>query len=141
MPHTDAISALMSPQTEPGCDAACQTATQALEVQARFQFGTQLAAKGDYPDAIPQFETIQTKFAKSEYAAQAHKAAAQAYFAHGQSQLASACEQALTDYQTLVKRYADTAEGKQAQTALAAGVDVSGRLTSRPAHTVTTRHL
>jgi tetratricopeptide (TPR) repeat protein len=141
MPYADAISALMSHQTEPGCDAACQTATQAIEVQARFQFGTQLAAKGDYPDAITQFETIQTKFAKSEYAAQAHKAAAQAYFAHGQSQLTSACSQALTDYQTLVKRYADTAEGKQAHSALAAGVDVSGVLTSMPANPLPTLHL
>ncbi|HZC78479.1 MAG TPA: hypothetical protein VE258_12065 [Ktedonobacterales bacterium] len=141
LPYADAISALMSHQTEPGCDAACQTATQALEMQARFQFDTQLAAKGNYPDAITQFETIETKFAKSEYAAQAHKAAAQAYFAHGQSQLASACSQALTDYQTLVKRYADTAEGKQAGAALAAGVDVSGVLTSMPANPLPTLHL
>src|SRR5258708_34078088 len=99
MPYADAISALTSHQTEPGCDAACQTATQALEAQARFQFGTQLAAKGDYSGAITQFETIQTKFATSEYAAQAHTPAAQAYFAHGQSHLAAAGSHALTDYQ------------------------------------------
>src|SRR5262249_44480262 len=114
LPYADAITVFTSRQTDTSCDANCQTAAHTLEVQARYQYGTRLAAAGDYQNAITQFEMIQTKFPKSSYAAQAHTAAAQAYLAHGKAQLAGACSQALPDYQTLAKRYADTPEGKQA---------------------------
>jgi hypothetical protein len=115
------------------CDAACQTDAQNVEAQARFQYGTQLAASGDYADAVTQFEALQSRFPQSVYAPQAHAAAAKGYLAEGQAAIkGGTCASALTPYQTLAGKYGDTPEGKQAKSALNAGVDVTGTIGNLP---------
>ncbi|MGH2487265.1 MAG: tetratricopeptide repeat protein, partial [Ktedonobacterales bacterium] len=126
-PYADALSFFQSYGSSAGCDAGCQTSAQAVEAQAHYQYGQQYLAQQDYADAIAQFETIASQFARSGYAAQAHSAAAQALLSYGQQLKSSACSNALPIYQKLVSQYSDTSQGQQAKTALAAPVSVSGQ--------------
>lgn len=130
--YADAISALSAYRQDTSCDAACQSAAASLEAQARYQYGVQLAGKSAYTDAIQQFETVQAQFKTSPYAFQAHAAAATAYYAEGQQQLATTCNDAVPTYQTLAKNYGDTPEGKKAKAALAAPQSVTGTLINIP---------
>lgn len=142
--YVDAINVLVSYASVPDCDTACQATAQDLEAQARYQYGTQLAAKADITNdtaAIEQFETIQTKYPKSPYASEAHTAAAQTYWALGQLQLDGQCLVAVTTYTTLTKQYGDTPEGKKAAADLNKGVDVSGVLEKMPTNPLPTLSL
>jgi outer membrane protein assembly factor BamD (BamD/ComL family) len=133
VPYPDAITYFETYAGFSTCDSTCQVDAHTIEAQARFQYGTQLAASSNYADAITQFEAIQKQFPQSPYASQAHTAAATAYYAEGQADLSgSSCANALTAYKTLVSNYGDTPEGQKAKTALAAGVDVTGTIPSAP---------
>jgi hypothetical protein len=133
VPYSTAIAYFGTYAGASSCDAACQTDAQNVEAQARFQYGTQLAASSDYAGAITQFEAIQSRFPTSVYAPQAHAAAAKAYLAQGQAAIkGGTCTGALPSYQTLASIYGDTPEGKQAKSALNAGVDVTGSISNLP---------
>jgi hypothetical protein len=132
VPYPDAITYFETYAGFSTCDSACQDDAHTIEAQARFQYGTQLAASSNYADAITQFEAIQKQFPQSPYASQAHTAAAKAYYAEGQAQLSSACPNALTAYQALASQYGDTPEGQKAKAALGAGVDVTGSIPGAP---------
>lgn len=133
VPYAAAIEAYTTRRGAPSCDATCQSESAALEAQARYLYGQQLATAQRYADAALQFSTIEAKFASSSYATQAHSAAATAYLTLGQQQIASkTCSDAAPTYQTLVKTYADTPEGKQAATALAAPQKVTGKFAGLP---------
>lgn len=133
VPYPAAITFLESYANTSGCDASCQSDVHDVDAQARFQYGTQLAAASNFADAVTQFEAIQSQFPQSAYAPKAHAAAAQAYYAEGQAFLASnACPSALTPYQTLAGKYGDTPEGQKAKAALSAGVDVTGTIPNPP---------
>jgi tetratricopeptide (TPR) repeat protein len=134
VPYANAITFFETYATASGCDTACQSDAYAVDAQARFQYGTQLAASSNFADAITQFEAIQAKFSKSTYAPQAHAAAATAYYAEGKQALTTAdcAKTALPAYQTLTSKYGDTPEGKKAKDALGAGVDVTGSISNLP---------
>lgn len=128
VPYGDAIADLVAYRSNPQCDATCQTTSKAVEAQARYEYGVQLLARQQYSAAVQQLELVQSQFATSPYAKQAHLAAAQAYFALGQQQLQSSCSDAVPTYQTLAKQYGDTPEGGKAKSALAAPQSVSGNI-------------
>src|SRR5262249_26138769 len=115
------------------CDASCTAAIDAIEPQALYQYGTQLVRQSKYSLAVLQFEQIVTKFPSSPYYARSYTAAAQAYYALGQQQRGTDCASAVTAYQTLVRRYADTPEAQHAKSDLAAPQNVIGRLAGWPA--------
>jgi hypothetical protein len=134
VPYGEAVTFFETYATASDCDTSCQSDAYAMDAQARFQFGTQLAASSNFADAITQFEAIQAKFPKSTYAPQAHAAAATAYFAEGKQALTTSdcAKTSLPAYQTLASKYGDTPEGKKAKDALAAGVDVTGSISNLP---------
>jgi hypothetical protein len=134
VPYAVAIESFATQREASNCDPTCQTDSAALEAQARYLFGQQLATAQSYADAAKQFSTIETQFASSAYATQAHAAAAKAYFALGQQQIAGAvCTDAVPTYQTLAQTYSNTSEGQRAATALAAPQKVTGKFTGLPA--------
>ena len=133
VPYPVAIDAFAAQRKASSCDAACQDQSATFEAQARYLYGQQLSTAQSYAEAASQFSTIETQFASSAYASQAHAAAATAYLALGQQQIASkTCTDAVLTYQTLTKTYGDTPEGKQAATALAAPQKVTGKFTDLP---------
>jgi tetratricopeptide (TPR) repeat protein len=142
IPYDALLSQLARDASAAWCDASCRTTIAALEPQARYQYGVALAADGRYTTAIAQLEATASRFPASPYAAQAHAAAASAYYALGQSQRASAsCTDAVPTFQTLAARYADTPQGVQAKAALAASVPVSGVLLGYPRNPAPTMYL
>lgn len=141
IPYGDAIAAMASYRTSAACDASCETSISTAEAQARYQYGSQLAAQHDYAGAVTQFEVVQTTFPTSVYTKQAHSGAAAAYYSIGQAQRGSACADAVKTFRTLSATYADTPEGGKATSALAAPVDVSGTLTRYPGFPLPTLHL
>jgi tetratricopeptide (TPR) repeat protein len=133
VPYAVAIDAFAAQREASSCDAACQDQSATFEAQARYLYGQQLSTAQSYAEAASQFSTIETQFASSAYASQAHAAAATAYLALGQQQIASkTCTDAVPTYQTLTKTYSDTSEGKQAAAALAAPQKVTGKFTGLP---------
>ncbi|MBF6589624.1 MAG: hypothetical protein IVW57_03710 [Ktedonobacterales bacterium] len=133
LPLAQAVNVLTTYRGSASCDATCKTSSAGLEAQVRYQFGLQLMGAGQLPDAIVQFELVQSRFTSSPYAAKSHTAAAKSYLAVGKKQLGSgACSIALPIYQKLASSYSDTPEGGQAKTALAGPVTVSGKLTNFP---------
>jgi hypothetical protein len=133
VPYAAAIDAFTAQRKASSCDAACQTESATLEAQARYLYGQQLASAQSYADATKQFSTIETQFASSPYVGQAHAAAATAYLALGQQQIASkTCTDAIPTYQALAQTYSDTPEGKQAVAALVAPQKVAGKFTGLP---------
>ena len=133
IPYPVAIDAFAAQRKASSCDAACQDQSATFEAQARYLYGQQLSTAQSYAEAASQFSTIETQFASSAYASQAHAAAATAYLALGQQQIASkTCTDAVPTYQTLTKTYSDTSEGKQATAALAAPQKVTGKFTGLP---------
>jgi tetratricopeptide (TPR) repeat protein len=134
VPYAVAIDAFAAQRRASSCDAACQDQSATFEAQARYLYGQQLSTAQSYAEAAEQFSTIETQFASSSYAGQAHTAAATAYLALGQQEIASkSCTDAVPTYQTLTKTYSDTSEGKQAAAALAAPQKVTGKFTALPA--------
>jgi tetratricopeptide (TPR) repeat protein len=133
VPYPVAIDVFAAQRKASSCDAACQDQSATFEAQARYLYGQQLSTAQSYAEAASQFSTIETQFASSAYASQAHAAAATAYLALGQQQIASkTCTDAAPTYQTLTKTYSDTPEGKQAAAALAAPQKVTGKFTGLP---------
>lgn len=113
------------------CDSACSVAMGAIEVQARFSYGTVLSSHNTAADdlvAIQQFEAIIGDFPSSSLVSRAHTAAARSYYQLGQLEIASNCPAAVLAYQILVVRYADTPQAVQAQVLLDAPVTVTGSL-------------
>ncbi len=142
VPYTGALLEFSTYQKSSACDASCQAEVTAIEAQAHFQYGTQLASQMRYADAVAQFEAVQAQFPQSPYVTRAHAAAATAYYALGQQQIHSdTCPAAVPTYQKLASAYADTPEGKQAKTALAAPQTVSGTLKGFPSNPLPTLHL
>lgn len=138
VPYADAIADFVAYRALPTCDATCQSGAQDAEAHARYLYGSQLAGKQRYNDAIKQFETVQVQFPTSAYASQAHSAAATAYYNLGQQQLSQTCADAIPTYQTLAKKYGDTPEGKKAKSALAAPQRVTGKMINYPSNPVPT---
>ena len=133
VPYPAAIDAFAAQRKASSCDAACQDQSATFEAQARYLYGQQLVHRAELRRGRQQFSTIETQFASSAYAGQAHAAAATAYLALGQQQIASkTCTDAVPTYQTLTKTYSDTSEGKQAAAALAAPQKVTGKFTGLP---------
>jgi tetratricopeptide (TPR) repeat protein len=133
VPYSAAIDTFAAQRKVSSCDAACQDQSATFEAQARYLYGQQLSTAQSYAEAAEQFSTIETQFASSAYAGQAHTAAATAYRALGQQEIASkTCTDAVPTYQTLTKTYSDTSEGKQAAAALAAPQKVTGKFTGLP---------
>jgi tetratricopeptide (TPR) repeat protein len=133
VPYPVAIDAFAAQRKASSCDAACQDQSATFEAQARYLYGQQLSTAQSYAEAASQFSTIETQFASSAYTSQAHAAAATAYLALGQQEIASkTCADAVPTYQTLTKTYSDTSEGQQAATALAAPQKVTGKFTGLP---------
>ena len=85
---TDAIVALASYITDAACDSGCKADITTAAPQALYLYGTQLAKDHRYSLAITQFERLTTDYAQSDYAPKAHLAAATAYYAEGQDELA-----------------------------------------------------
>jgi hypothetical protein len=141
VPYKDAIAALVAYRASADCDAACQQDEAAVEAQAHYQYGLQLEQQSQLADAIAQLETVQNQFKSSQFAAQAHTEAAKALLAYGQKQFGTSCLDAISLYRKLASRYADTPEGKQAQSALAKPQDVHLTLTRFPTNPTPTAHL
>lgn len=138
VPYPDAIAAFIAYRAVSSCDATCLSESQDAEAHARYLYGAQLASQSQYDAAIKQFETVQVQFPKSQYAKQAHGAAATAYYNLGQQQMEQACSDAIPTYQTLAKKYGDTPEGKKAHSALAAPQRVTGKMVNYPNNPVPT---
>jgi hypothetical protein len=157
MPYGDAAAFFATYRTSKACDAACQTAAAGLEAQTRFLAGTQLAALGNYAQAVVEFDTIQVQFPTSDYAPKAHASGAQAYLAYGQlllkdpntckgavstsQTLAEQYQTMMSAFQTLTAKYGDTPEGQQGAKLMAAPQPVAGTLTGFQSNPVPTIHL
>jgi outer membrane protein assembly factor BamD (BamD/ComL family) len=142
VPYAEAVTALTTYGTDSACDATCKADIAAAAPQALYLYGTQLAGDHRYAQAITQFEKLTADYAQSDYAPKAHSAAATAYYAEGQAELAQqSCTQAVDTYRTLVSKYGDTPEAAKARTALAAPQDVHGTITNFPKNPIPTMHL
>jgi len=125
--YSNAIAFFNTYKASSLCDANCQSAIIPVELQSEYQYGVQLAAAGQYTEAITQFVNAQTLAPGSHYAHLAYQAAAEAYWNLGQQQLAgSDCADAVISYQALVSNYKNTPQAQTAAQALAAPVSVSG---------------
>jgi tetratricopeptide (TPR) repeat protein len=108
------------------CTTTCQAQASALDATASYNLGeSQLAAK-NYTDAINTFGIVMSRFPSSPEAQKLHGDLARALFGQGQQQLAALCTSAIPIYQQLSTQFADTPEGQQAKTALAAPQPVKG---------------
>ncbi len=148
MPYGDAATFFASYRTSSACDAPCQTTAAGLEAQTRLLAGAQLAAVGNFAQAIIEFDTIQAQFPNTDYAAKAHTTGAQVYLAYGQQllkdpntckgevsgsqTLAQQYQTLIVTFQTLTSKYGDTPEGQTGVTLMAAPQPVSGTLTGYP---------
>ena len=132
LPFEQSLTFLAGYANDPACDATCQTTITDLSGQAHYQYGQQLLKANQYKPAITEFELVQSQYAKTQFAPQAHTGAAQAYLALAQQTLAQDCASAVPSYQTLAKSYGDTDQGKQAKSKLAAPVAVTGVFTGVP---------
>jgi tetratricopeptide (TPR) repeat protein len=128
--------------SSPSCDAACQAEVQTMVAQAHFEYGRQLASQGRYADAVSQLELVQSQYAQSPYAAQAHAAAAGSYYALGRQQIASGpCSSAVKTYNTILARYGDQPEAAKARAEMAAPQNVSGTFRGFPKNPLPVVHL
>lgn len=142
IPFASAIQVLDTYSASAACAGTCQQEAPTLLAQAHFLYGEQLLAAGDDLDAADQLVIVQTKYASSTYASQAHADAAKAYYAYGKAQVSTpSCASAVPVYQTLAKTYHDTPEGNAASQALAQPGHVTGTLTGFPANAVPTLYL
>ncbi len=132
LPFEQSLTFLASYAKDPACDATCQTTITNVSGQAHFQYGQQLLKANQFKPAITEFELVQSQYAQTQYAPQAHTGAAQAYLALAQQTLSQDCASAVPFYQALAKSYGDTDQGKQAKTKLAAPVPVTGTLSGFP---------
>ncbi len=132
LPFQQALTFLTSYASDPACDTTCQTTITDVLGQAHFEYGQQLLKANQLKQAITEFELVQSEYATSQYAKQAHLAAAQAYLTLAQQTLSQDCASALPFYQTLAKSYGDTDQGKQAKSQLAAPVAVTGSIAGAP---------
>jgi hypothetical protein len=104
------------------------------EAKAYYQVGQKALNSGDYAGAVAAFQTLVTKFPSDPSATQAHALYATALLGLGKSQLGgggSGCDTALPTYQQLAKDFADTPEGKEADTDLKAPQPVRGQFTGK----------
>ncbi len=109
------------------CTTSCQQQASALDATAYYNLAeSQLTAK-NYTDAINTFGIVMSRFPSSPEAQKLHGDLAKAIFGNGQQQLATSCPSAIPTYQQLATQFADTPEGQQAKTALAAPQPVKGR--------------
>lgn len=141
VPYASAINAIASYRTSAACDQSCQSKVGAVEAEARYLYGAQLAKANQFTAAITQFTSVQKLFPKSDYAKQSYQSAAQAYWSIGQGQLTTSCASAVPTYQTLAKSYANTPDGAKARTALSAPQSVSGTVTHAPSNPLPTLYL
>ena len=132
LPYKQSLDFLAAYYSDPACDSACQSQVTSVTGQAHYQYGQQLVKAGQFKPAITEFELVQSKYAASGYAAQAHTAAAAAYWSLGQELITQDCVSAIPYYNTLVAHYSDTSQGKQARSALVAPVAVKGVITGAP---------
>lgn len=132
LPFKQSLDFLAAYNSDPACDSACQRQITNLSGQAHFQYGQQLVKAQQYKPAISEFELVQSTYATSSFVAQAHTAAAGAYWSLGQELLTQDCVTAIPYYNTLATRYKDTSQGKQAQAALLAPVAVKGVISGAP---------
>lgn len=132
LPFKQSLDFLTAYYSDPACDSACQQQVTNLMGQAHYQYGEQLVNAGQFKPAIAEFALVQTTYAKSAFAAQAHTAAAAAYWSLGHELLTQDCVSAVPYYRTLALHYGDTTQGKQAKAALAARVKVMGMLMKTP---------
>jgi tetratricopeptide (TPR) repeat protein len=148
MPYGDAATFFASYRTSSACDASCQTTAGNFEAQTRLLAGAQLAAVGNFAQAVIEFDTIQAQFPNTDSAAQAHTTGAKVYLAYGQQLLSdpNTCKGAVSGsqtlaqqyqtlivtFQTLTSKYGDTPEGQQGVKLMAAPQPVNGTLTGYP---------
>jgi tetratricopeptide (TPR) repeat protein len=132
LPYGEMVSFFTGYTNDPACDVSCQTAISGVMAQTYYQYGVQLASAADYKLAVTEFETVQSQYPTSPYAAQAHTAAATAYLTYANLVVKQDCGVAAPLYTTLAKHYADTPEGKQAKTIVATPVSVTGQVRGAP---------
>ncbi len=111
------------------CDATCQSLAQPRDATAYDRLAEQQLAAQQYAPAVAAFKALTTRFASSPEAGQVHADYAKALWGLGQQQLRTTCTDAVSTYQQLTKQFADTAQGKQAATALQQPVQARGRFT------------
>ncbi len=114
----------------PYCQATCKAQVNPLAATLYYNQAQTLLSQQKYADAVATFKTIQNRFPNTTTARQIHPDLAKALLASGQQEKASSCKSALPTYQELAQNYADTPEGKQAQTNLDAPQDVTGHFTT-----------
>jgi tetratricopeptide (TPR) repeat protein len=142
LPYAGIIQSLRGYQRSVWCASDCQTTAAALEAQARFAYGLELAGQQQYTQAIKWLESVRAADPTSPFVARAHATVATVYYALGEAQLRGpTCTAALPTFQALASTYKDTPEGRRAIAALAAPVRVSGRLTGYPAYSAPTMYL
>jgi tetratricopeptide (TPR) repeat protein len=141
LPYGEMLSFFTSYNNDLACDVSCQTAISGVMAQAHYQYGVQLASAADYKLAITEFETVQSQYPTSPFAAQAHTAAATAYLTYANLVVKQDCGVAAPLYTTLAKSYADTPEGKQAETIVTTPVSVTGQVRGAPSSPPVTIYL
>lgn len=141
LPFQQALTFLAGYASDPACDTSCQRTITDVSGQAHYQYGQQLLKASQFKQAITEFELVQAHYSASQFAKPAHLGAAQAYLALAQQTLSQDCASAVPYYETLVKSYGDTDQGKQAQSKLAAPVAVSGVITGAPGKPAPTVYL
>lgn len=121
--HYDTLLAL------PFCQSACQQVAQPGDATAYYHLAEQLLAQQQYAQAVVAYQVLTNHFPRAPESSLVHVHYAQALLGEGQQQLSTACSDAVTTYRLLVAHFADTAQGKQAATALRQPVRVEGHFT------------
>ncbi len=109
--------------------AAIQLQQSQDEPAAYLLWGQDLLSRQQFEDALTKFETVQKLFPTSRYTLQAYATAASDLYIWGQALIQQQhFDEAVARYQQLLAQYADTSEASQAQQALSAPQNVTGRL-------------
>lgn len=130
--YATAIAFLDQYPAHAACDKACAADVAAAEAQAYYEYGMLLARQGYDADALTMFTAVGTRFPGSAVATRAHAAAAAVLADEVQQNENASCPTAVPFLQQLASEYADTPQGSQAVTALAAPVLVHGTITGMP---------
>jgi tetratricopeptide (TPR) repeat protein len=111
------------------CNSPCQSLIRPEDATTYEQLAAQQLAAQQYAPAVAAFKALTTRFPASPQAGRVHADYARALWGLGQQQAGTTCAAAVSTYQQLVLQFADTAEGRQAATALQQPVQARGRFT------------
>lgn len=111
------------------CAASCQSLARTKDATTYDQLAEQQLTMQQYGPAVAAFKALTTRFPLAPEAGLVHADYARALWGWGQQQLATTCTDAIPTYQQLAGQFADTAEGRQAATAVQQPVRVKGLFT------------